>query len=235
MATIPYSELRHVRKTITLDGSANNGNLGDFVTVFQGTGRCMLEEYAIYVSVAPTCAAPTLTGIGVSVGDNLIWILGDSSALTVNNVGVGYVDARGTNTWEFGVQTPVDNAGTGVGLPIALPPGDVRLEIYDAGGGADITAGTIIFDAWYRPITNDGALAGDDIDADFTTTQLTESYAADGSAPTVAQALLMIQQMLTEMSIAGTVATVKKLDGSTTAATFTLNDASSPSSITRAS
>jgi hypothetical protein len=65
------------------------------------------------------------------------------------------------------------------------------------------------------------------------TTQLTESYAADGVAPTPAQALFLIQQMLTEMSISGTTVTIAKLDGSTTAATCTINNSSNPSSITR--
>lgn len=64
--------------------------------------------------------------------------------------------------------------------------------------------------------------------------QLTEGYAADGVAPTLQQALFLIQQMLTEMSIAGTTMTVKKIDGTTTAATFTLNDAVTPTAITRA-
>lgn len=62
---------------------------------------------------------------------------------------------------------------------------------------------------------------------------LTESYAADGAAPTLEQCLFLIQQLLAEKSVAGTTMTVKKLDGSTTAATFTLNDASTPTSITR--
>lgn len=66
------------------------------------------------------------------------------------------------------------------------------------------------------------------------TTALTEAYAADGAAPTVAQALLLIQQLLTEISVSGTTMTVKKLDGTTTAATLTLNDGSSPTSVTRA-
>jgi hypothetical protein len=67
------------------------------------------------------------------------------------------------------------------------------------------------------------------------TQQLTESYAVDGTAPTVAQALMLIQQALTEFSISGTTQTVKKLDGSTTAATLTLNSSSNPTSLTRAS
>jgi len=70
--------------------------------------------------------------------------------------------------------------------------------------------------------------------ADVWTTQLTESYAADGVAPTPAQALFLIQQALTDFVISGTALTVREIDGSTTAATCTLSDASNPVSITRA-
>lgn len=66
------------------------------------------------------------------------------------------------------------------------------------------------------------------------TTALTESYAADGAAGTPAQILYLIQQAITEFSINSTTKTIKKLDGLTTAATETLDDASSPTSITRA-
>lgn len=71
--------------------------------------------------------------------------------------------------------------------------------------------------------------------ANILTTQMTEAYAADGTAPTLAQALFLIQQSLHEFAITGTTRTVKKLDGSTTAATFTLDDDTSPTSTTRAS
>ena len=67
------------------------------------------------------------------------------------------------------------------------------------------------------------------------TTQLTEAYAADGTAPTLAQAIFLIQQSLHEFAIAGTTRTVKKLDGTTTAATFTLDSSTAPTSTTRAS
>lgn len=66
------------------------------------------------------------------------------------------------------------------------------------------------------------------------TTQLTESYNADGVAPTPAQALFVVMQRLTEISISGLTMTVKKLDGSTTAFTLTLDSASAPTSSTRA-
>lgn len=73
-----------------------------------------------------------------------------------------------------------------------------------------------------------------DVFAETLTTQMTEAYAADGTAPTLAQALCLIQQSLHEFAISSTTRTVKKLDGSTTAATFTLDDATNPTSTTRA-
>ena len=71
--------------------------------------------------------------------------------------------------------------------------------------------------------------------SDVLTTQMTEAYAADGAAPTLAESLFLIQQVLTEFGIVGTTLTAKKLDGSTSAATFTLDDADTPTSLTRAS
>ena len=70
--------------------------------------------------------------------------------------------------------------------------------------------------------------------SDILTTALTEAYAADGVAPTFAQAIFMIMQNASEFAIASTTLTVKKLDGSATAATYTLDDATNPTSRTRA-
>ena len=63
---------------------------------------------------------------------------------------------------------------------------------------------------------------------------LTEAYAADGSTFSVAQALYMIWAFLAEKSISGTTMTAAKLDGTTAAMTFTLDDDTAPASITRA-
>jgi len=73
-----------------------------------------------------------------------------------------------------------------------------------------------------------------EIAAGVLTVAMTESYATDGAAPTLAQAVFAIQQFLQERAVATTTVTVKKLDGSTTAMTFTLDDATNPTSITRA-
>jgi len=66
------------------------------------------------------------------------------------------------------------------------------------------------------------------------TTQMTEAYAADTVAPTLAQAIFLVQQSIHQFAITSVTRTVKKLDKSTTAATFTLDDATSPTSTTRA-
>lgn len=65
------------------------------------------------------------------------------------------------------------------------------------------------------------------------TTQMTESYAANGIAPTLTQAMFAVHGMLMTFAIAGTSYTVKKLDGSTTAFVVTLDDATNPTAATR--
>ena len=65
------------------------------------------------------------------------------------------------------------------------------------------------------------------------TVAMTESYAANGSAPTLVQAIYAIHQMLMDFSISGTSYTVKKLDNATTAFTVTLNDATTPTGASR--
>jgi len=69
--------------------------------------------------------------------------------------------------------------------------------------------------------------------AEVWTEQLVESYAADGVAPTATEALMLTQQFLTEFDITGTSYNVKRLDGTNSAATLTLNDSEEPTSITR--
>jgi len=63
--------------------------------------------------------------------------------------------------------------------------------------------------------------------------EMIESYVADGGLPNLQQALFEILAFLEEKNVAGTTMTCKKRDGSSTAMTFTLNDISSPTSITR--
>jgi hypothetical protein len=90
---------------------------------------------------------------------------------------------------------------------------------------------------WALANTNLNATVGSratqaSVDALFTTAMV-ESYATDGAAPTPAQSLFLIQQALTEFVISGTTITIKRLNGSTTAAVVTLDSATIPTSATR--
>jgi len=92
-----------------------------------------------------------------------------------------------------------------------------------------VASGYSIFDAGNDAVQ----LTGGSVE-DILTTQMTESYATDGTAPTLAQALFNLQQTLGDFAITGTTISVKKIDGSTEAMTYTLDDATTPTSRTRA-
>lgn len=82
-----------------------------------------------------------------------------------------------------------------------------------------------------------GAPAGASVSADIAaiwTSALTEAYRATGSEGTAAQLLYEIMAHVGEFAISGTTKTTKQLDGSTTAKTYTLDDATNPTSITEA-
>ncbi len=85
-----------------------------------------------------------------------------------------------------------------------------------------------------QPITVYTTELSDVADA-ILTRQMTESYAADGVAPTLAQALFLTMQQAGEFEITDTTITVNGLDGSTPVATFAMDDATNPTSRTRAS
>jgi hypothetical protein len=67
------------------------------------------------------------------------------------------------------------------------------------------------------------------------TRQMTESYAADGTAPTPAQMLFQIWSFLANKVVTGVTVSCKRLDGTTEAMTMTLDDADNPTSILRGS
>lgn len=83
--------------------------------------------------------------------------------------------------------------------------------------------------------TNTDLVSAASIATAVLTTQLTEAYAADGVAPTLTQAMFLIQQAFTEFVISGTSILIKKIDGSTTAATYTMDSSSVPTQRLRTS
>lgn len=108
----------------------------------------------------------------------------------------------------------------------------------DGTGGVTITAnvtGGITGNITGNLSGSVGSVTGDvngNVPALFTTA-MTESYAADGAAPTLAQMLFMLWSSQNEVAISGTTITCKRLDGTTTSMTFTTDDATNPTSRTR--
>jgi hypothetical protein len=150
------------------------------------------------------------------------------------------------------IGTNNDKTGYSLNMSQALPgsPADdtVGNALYNAVNGvnvstlADSSIGALTFQT--GAITS-GVIAADAIGASelaadavteivngVLTTAMTETYATDGSAMTLAQALHMLWSAVGDFAISGTTLTCKKLDGST-AMTFTLNDATNPTSRTR--
>ncbi len=70
--------------------------------------------------------------------------------------------------------------------------------------------------------------------ADALEATIADSIPADGTAPSVKQALYMLTQFMLERSVSSTTVTVKKPDGSTSLFTLTLDSGTAPTSITRA-
>jgi hypothetical protein len=149
--------------------------------------------------------ARTLAAASYATAANQTTILADLSALT--SVAGGILE------------------DTGVSIPAlidALPTAAENTTAVWAAGTRTLTAGTNLS----IPTTAQIATA-------VFTTAITESYRSAGAAPTVAQALCELIAHMGDHSISGTTKSLRNIAG-TTAKTFTLNDANSPTSITEA-
>ncbi|HEX2669627.1 MAG TPA: hypothetical protein VHM25_02085 [Polyangiaceae bacterium] len=168
-----------------------------------------------------TGAVGSVTG---NVGGNVTGSVGSVTGLTASNL-----DATVSSRLASASYTaPLDAAGTRTAVGLASANLDAQLSTI---------AGYIDTEVAAIKAKTDNLPASPAATGDVTgllTTQLTESYAADGAAPTLTQALLAIQQFLQERAVAGTTLTVKKLDGTTAAMTFTLDDGTNPTALTRA-
>jgi len=140
---------------------------------------------------------------------------------------------------------PLDAAATRAALGMASANLDTQLGTLATSTGLTSAVSTIAGyfttlqthgDSTWTTITAAGVrtavgLASANLDTQLSglfTTALTESYATDGSAMTVAQALHLILATTSQYIVSGTTITAKKLDGTTTAATYTMDDATNP-------
>ena len=134
----------------------------------------------------------------------------------VGNITGNLSGSVGSVTGAVGSVTGAVGSVTGaVGSVAGNVGGNVTGSVGSVLGGINTTAGTVTT-----------------LDALFTTA-LTEAYAANGAAPTLAEATFAIHQMLMQFGISGTAYTVRKLDNTTTAFAVTLDDATTPTDAKR--
>lgn len=193
---------------------ADDAVIGATILITGGTGVGQARLITDYVGSTDTATVATWTTTPDNTSTYVIFGSAPSS-------GGGSLTAA--DVWAYATRelTALDEDNTTIDLnntAVGSVVGAVGSVTGNVGGNV---VGTV---AGVTPATTSGIL----------TTALTESYAADGAPPTLSQAIFALQQFLQERAVSGTTLTVKRLDGSTTAMTFTLDDATSPTSITRA-
>lgn len=225
-----YAGTNNVIPTVTTTTTATNvttvnGLAANAITAASiNAGAITAAKFAAGAIDAAALAADAAAEIA-----DAVWDEPTAGHVTAGTTGVALTDVL-TDTAEIGT------AGAGL-TNINLPDQMMNITGNLSGSVGSVTGAVGSVSAAVTVGTNndktDYTLSAAGI-ASVLTTQMTQSYAADGAAPTLAQALFLIQQMLGDFAISGSTLTVKKLDGTTTAATFTLDDGTSPTSITRA-
>ena len=209
-----YATTTNVRLVIT------TGTVGGTSVVGYVIGSFSIEARS---ALMPTTAARTLD-VSATGEAGLDWANVGSPTTTVGLTGTTIATSQ--------VVASVSGAvGSVTGLTVAHLDAAVSSRMASYTQPTGFLAAT--FPGTVASTTNITAASGCTLSATGSAA-FTESYRTDGSTGTLAQLLYEIVAHLGESSITSTTKTIKKLDGSTTAATFTLNDATTPTSITRA-
>jgi hypothetical protein len=218
--------------TITLDAGASAVDdfyNGDLIVLTGGAGAGQSEFVDSYVGATNVA---TMRGSWVVNPDNTTtWIIQPFGSLGAG--GGGGLDAAGVraavglasanlDTQLGAIDDFLDTEITDIRnrLPAALVSGRIDASV-GAMSANTLTASALATDA----VT--------EITSAVLTTQMTESYAANGTAPTLAQAIFAMHQDMMDFSISGTAKTVQQLGG-TTAFVVTLNSATTPTAAARA-
>lgn len=204
---------------------------------------------AILVDTGTTLPGTLATAAALATVDtNVDSILVDTAEIGAAGAGLTTLaTAAALATVDTNVDAILVDTGTTLDAALAVVDANIDAVLVDTGTTLPATLATIdgIVDnilvdtaeigAAGAGLTNLATAASIAALNDFDpTAALTESYAADGATFSTAQALYMLHSSLSEFSISGTTLTAKQLDGSTTAMTFTLDDATNPTSRTRA-
>ena len=137
----------HARTTVVFD--ATHGPVGNFI-IFPLVGRVWLQFFTCWCT-ADLAGATATIGVGEAAGDTDA-ILPITTA-TVVDTGEWFFETSGTAA---DIATPTQSlvGGASVSQINKMVGSDITVTI----GTADITGGTLIFDAVYFPLTDTGRL-----------------------------------------------------------------------------
>jgi Bacterial Ig-like domain (group 2) len=167
-------------------------------------------------TIGPVVALITTPTSVVGFGPGLL----SSVGYTLIDVTTGAIYAARTQGGIYAIGT------AGYGAMATIPSGKQYYSLWDDGSNHQA------FELIPNMASGGGATPAD-ITTAVLTTQMAESYNADGVAPTLTQALLVIMQRLNDFGIVGTAVKVRKLDGVTQAYQLTLDSATAPTDSTR--
>lgn len=217
----PASTMDALTLVATATNLTNAPTAGDFTSTMK-------------TSIGTAVAASAVASVTGNVGGNVVGSVGSVTARVTANTDqlAGQTVTAGAGvTFPASVASPTNiTAASGVALTAAYDPAKTAAQAGDAMTltGAYDAAKTAAQAGTAMTLTSAYDFAKG-------TVAMTESYAALGAAMTPAQALHEIRALLAERSISSVTLTAKKIDGTTTAATYTLDDATNPSAQTRAS
>jgi hypothetical protein len=134
----PQSELKFVRKTVTLTGAAGLGALGTpTIALFTVTGMNSVALIVGRCTTSLTSAGGGTLILGVTGSTSLFIGVTTGTALTTTN-----------NIWM--TTTPTAN---GLAAPAAVKDITITQNIIATVATADITAGVLEFDVYYLPLS----------------------------------------------------------------------------------
>jgi hypothetical protein len=225
--------------TITLDAGAsasNNFYNNDLIVIVSGTGANQSRFITAYnggtkvATVATWVTNPDATSVFVILPFDAV---AGATAPTAAQVATAvWQDTTGSDFTVGG------SVGKGLFTSGAVPGAAGGVMIAGANASSSFGGYTLV-DPWgvTLPGAYGGGLAGNllgnHVSQTFTTA-LTESYAALHAAPTLAQILFEMRGLFAEKAVASTTLTINGINGSTPKETFTLNDGTNPTAITRA-
>ena len=166
-----------------------------------------------------------------------VLLLGEDRSTRWNGNALVSISSIASSAWDTGILTATeqvtsDSQPTGIyvyNVPSGIAAQEL-LALFFSTTAPAVSAAPI--GSQLLPWNGTALATLDDVAAGWTTV-MTEAYAANGSPMTPAEALYMIYAATHQFAVSGTSITAKKIDGSTTALTFTMDSAVTPTERTR--